>query len=248
MCIRDRYYTSLKWPYFCTAWGYGHMVGHGGSPICIAHADVWLWPDPRSRSRSRPSQGFWISENCRKLHYSRSVSSAISACCSKLMVNCDSMGRSLQPVGARFSNFLVRKPSREFKLRGMSILHEFQMTIFPYCWRLRSHGRICIAHTDVTLTWSKVKVNVADLLNFRKLYFSTSTSSAILAWRSQLMGHYDSMGPSLQLFGVIFLNFSLSWRSRDFEVREMLISHYHQNQLRFISALPEARSCDCDCR
>jgi len=152
--------------------------------------------------------------------------------------------RSLQSTGtgARFSNFLLRKLSCEFKLRGMSILHEFQMTIFPCCWMLRSHCRICIAHTDVTLTWSKVKVNVADLLNFRKLYFSTSTSSAILAWRSQLMGHYDSMGPSLQLFGVIFLNFSLSWRSRDFEVREMLISHYHQNQLRFISALAEDRS------
>jgi len=57
-----------------------------------------------------------------------------------------------------------------------------------------------------------------------------------------IRGHYDSMGPSLQLFGVILLNFSLSWRSRDFEVREMLISHYHQNQLRFISALPEDRS------
>jgi len=54
---------------------------------------------------------------------------------------------------------------------------------------------MCIVHTDVTLTWSKV--NVTDLLNFRKLHLSTSTSSAILAWRSQLMDDYDSMGPSL---------------------------------------------------
>jgi len=68
----------------------------------------------------------------------------------------------------------------------------------------------------------KVKVN--DLLKFRKLHFSTSTSSAILAWRSQLMGDYDSIGPTLQLFGARFLNFSPSWRSRDFEVRETLIS------------------------
>jgi len=49
------------------------------------------------------------------------------------MVNSDSMGSSLQLVGAQFSNFLLRKLSREFKLRGMSILqlHEFQMVIFP---------------------------------------------------------------------------------------------------------------------
>jgi len=38
------------------------------------------------------------------------------------------------------------------------------------------------------------------------------------------MVDYDSMGPTLQLFGAIFLNFSTSWRSCDFEAREMLIS------------------------
>jgi len=37
------------------------------------------------------------------------------------------------------------------------------------------------------------------------------------------MGNYDSMGPSLQLFGARFLNFSPSWLSRDFQVRKMLI-------------------------
>jgi len=42
-----------------------------------------------------------------------------------------------------------------------------------------------IADTDVTLTWSKVKVTD---LKFRKLRVSTSTSSTILAWHSQLMG------------------------------------------------------------
>jgi len=80
---------------------------------------------------------------------------------------------------------------------------------------------IRITHTDVTLTWSKVKV--IDLLKFQKLHFSTSTLSAILAWRSQLMGDDDSMGPSLQLFRARFLNFSPSCQSRDFEVRETLI-------------------------
>ena len=53
------------------------------------------------------------------------------------------------------------------------------------------------------------------------------------------MGDYDSMGPSLQLFGARFLNFSASWQSHDFKVGEMLIS---PNPLRFISALTEATS------
>jgi len=35
------YYTNFKWP-FPYAWGCGHMVGHGGSPICITHADMTL--------------------------------------------------------------------------------------------------------------------------------------------------------------------------------------------------------------
>jgi len=61
-------------------------------------------------------------------------------------------------------------------------------------------------------------------LNFWKLHFSTSTSATILALHSQLIGDYRSMGPSLQIFGASFLNFSPSWRSRDFEVREMLMS------------------------
>jgi len=38
------------------------------------------------------------------------------------------------------------------------------------------------------------------------------------------MVDYDSVGPSLQLFRARFLNFSSSWQSCDFEVREMLIS------------------------
>jgi len=75
------------------------------------------------------------------------------------MVGNDTMGPSLQLIGARFSNFLLRKLSREFKLRGTSIFHEFQMAIFPYCFKLRSHGQvsgspICrpTAHADMTLT------------------------------------------------------------------------------------------------
>jgi len=56
------------------------------------------------------------------------------------MVGSDSMGPALQPVGARFSNFLPGKLSREFKLRGMSIFHEIQMATSQYCVRLQSDG------------------------------------------------------------------------------------------------------------
>jgi len=54
-----------------------------------------------------------------------------------------------------------------------------------------------IVHVDMTLTLSKVKVKVTDLLKFRKVHFSTATSFTFLAWRSQLTGDYSGMGPSL---------------------------------------------------
>jgi len=38
--VECQYYTNFKWPYFRTAGGYGHMVVHTGSPICIAHTDL----------------------------------------------------------------------------------------------------------------------------------------------------------------------------------------------------------------
>ena len=53
--------------------------------------------------------------------------------------------------------------------------------------------------TSVTSTQSKVKVKVTGLLNFRKLHFSRSTCSAILAYSSKLMVDDDSMPPCLQL-------------------------------------------------
>jgi len=64
--------------------------------------------------------------------------------------------------------------------------------------------------TSVTLTQSKVKIKVTELLKFQKLHFSMSISSAILAWRSKLMVDYDSVRPSLQHFGARFFNFLLS--------------------------------------
>ena len=56
-------------------------------------------------------------------------------------------------------------------------------------------------HTSMTSTRSKVKVKITELLKFRKLHFSRSISSAILAWSSRLMVDDDNMGPSLQLIG-----------------------------------------------
>jgi len=53
------------------------------------------------------------------------------------------MGPGLQLVGARFSNFLPGKLSREFKLRRMSIVHGIQIAIFRYCIILQSHGWAC---------------------------------------------------------------------------------------------------------
>jgi len=60
--------------------------------------------------------------------------------------------------------------------------------------------------TSVTSTRSKVKVEVTELPKLRKLHFSRSISSAVLAWSSKLVGG-DSMGPGLQLVGAQFLNF-----------------------------------------
>jgi len=40
--VECRYYTNFKWTYFHTAGGYGNMVRHAGSPICIAYTDVTL--------------------------------------------------------------------------------------------------------------------------------------------------------------------------------------------------------------
>ena len=76
----------------------------------------------------------------RKVHFSRSISSAILAWSSKLMVDGHSMGPGLQLVGARFLNFLLGKLSQEFKLCPMLIFHEIQTAIFRYCLMLQSHG------------------------------------------------------------------------------------------------------------
>ena len=66
----------------------------------------------------------------RKVHYSKSISSAVFAWSSKVMAGGDSTGPGLQPVGARFLNCLSRKLSRELKLCPISIIHDIPMAVF----------------------------------------------------------------------------------------------------------------------
>jgi len=99
------------------------------------------------------------------------------------MVDVDSMGRGLQFVGTLFLYFLLGKLSREFKLRRMSIFHEFQMPTFRYCVRPYSQmvGRAGTVCADVTLTRSKVKVT--EHLSFKIAHnctFSGVSPSAVL--------------------------------------------------------------------
>ena len=79
--------------------------------------------------------------------------------------------------------------------------------------------------TSMASTRSKVKMKVTELLKFRKLHFSRSISSAILAWSSKLMVNYDSVGRSLQLVGARSFKF----------LRSKLLPNGH------ISVLLEAR-------
>jgi len=55
----------------------------------------------------------------------------------------------------------------------MSILHKFQMAIFPYCLRNHTVGHAGsptgTVHADMTLTRSKVKVKVTGLWKFLTL-------------------------------------------------------------------------------
>ena len=95
-------------------------------------------------------------------------------CSSKLMVDIDSMGPEVQLIGARFSNFLLQKLSREFKLREYRYFTLFKWPYFATAWCnshiiLNSGSPIRTVYVDVTLTRSKVKVVVTGLFNFRQV-------------------------------------------------------------------------------
>jgi len=53
-------------------------------------------------------------------------------------------------------------------------------------------------HTS--MTWTRSKVKVTELVKLRKLHFSRSISFAIFAWSSKLMVDGDNMGPGLLEF------------------------------------------------
>jgi len=82
---------------------------------------------------------------------------------------------------------------------------------------------ICAARADVTLTQSNIKVIVTGLLNFRKLHFPKSISSARLPRSSKLMADYGGMGPNLQPVGARFLSFLLNKLTHEFKLPGMSI-------------------------
>ena len=98
---------------------------------CVGRPRPHMRPSVTS-TRSKVKVKVQVTElpKLRKVHFSRSISSAISACSSKLMVDGHSMGPRLQLVGARFLNFHLGKLSREVKLRPISVFDEIQMAIF----------------------------------------------------------------------------------------------------------------------
>jgi len=126
---------------------------------------------------------------------------------------------------------------------GMSILHEFQMSIFPLLevydhmvGHAGARSSICIAHTDVTLTWSKVKVT--DLLKFRKLLLYVYL---LLFWRGAHNWWVITIVRDL-VYSFSELYFWISPPVGGHVTSKFAKYWYHQNSLRFISALGDARS------
>jgi len=99
----------------------------------------------------------------RTMDYSRSISSAVLACSAKLMVGGDRMKPGLQLVGARFLGLEI-KCVRPYVRTDV---HKVFFSDFDPIW--------CVGRprpdmpTRLTLTRSKVKVKVTELLNFRIL-------------------------------------------------------------------------------
>jgi len=102
--------------------------------------------------------------------------------------------------------------------------------------RPRPHMRI-----SVTSTQSKVKVKVMELPKLRKVHYSRSISSAVLACSSKLMVDGHITGPGLQLVGARFLGHRLGddlvdWNS-GVSVRQTVRPYVHKKFFRFPSNL-----------
>jgi len=74
--------------------------------------------------------------------------------------------------------------------------------------------------TNMTLTRSKVKIKVTELLKFRKLHYSRSISSTILACSSKPMADYNNMGLSQLVYSLSESHLRISFSS-DFKLRVM---------------------------
>jgi len=144
-----------------------------------------------------------------KWHFPRSISSAILAWSSKLMVDFDSMGPKLQLVRALLCSFLLRKLSCDFKLHGMSILPKGHISMLLEA-RVTWSYMLVVSYVLCMLIWPWPDPKWRSQ-GFRSSENCTFQSLSPPIWRA---------APN---FGR-FLNFSPSWWSCDFKIRKMLIS------------------------
>jgi len=94
----------------------------------------------------------------------------------------------------------------------------------------------CIVHADMTFTRSKVKVKVTDFVNFRKLHYSTFCIGAQNWWLITTVPVWDLV------YSCSAIDFWISLPVGGHMTSKFAKWWYHQNQLRFISTLPAARS------
>jgi len=157
-CVRPfRPYVHKKFSDFHLIWCVGRPRPHMRTSVTSTRSKVKVTELPKLR----------------KKHFSRSISSAISAWCSKLMVGGHSMGPGLQLVRARFLNFHLGKhagsPTRTVYVDMTLTWSKVKVTEhLNFCQLPITAGwPTCIVYVDVTLTRSKVKVT--DHFNFRQL-------------------------------------------------------------------------------
>jgi len=182
----------------------------------------------------------------RKLHFSRSISFAILAWSSKLMVDYDIMGPNIQLVRAEIFDFPCQKAitwvqtSQTVDITGISTGHISVLLEATVTWS----GVLVVLYVLCMLIWPWPDPRSRS----RSRGFWTSEnctllclsrSSAILAWSSKMIVDYDSMGPNLHLFSAKFLNFSPVGGHMTSKLAKCW---YPQNLPCFVSALPEARS------
>jgi len=175
-----------------------------------------------------------------KFHFSRSISSAILAWSSKLMVDHDS---SLQLIGARFSNFIFKKA-----------------IMWVQTWLNVDITRISNGHISVLLEAAVTRLGMPVVLyvlrilmwpwpdpRSRSLTFWSSENCTFLRLPPPQFCRGDHNWRVITIVWDLFYSFS----EPDFWISPPVAGHvtskfakcwYHQNRLRFISALAEARS------